>query len=1099
MKGCNNLIYIVKSKSIIRFIIIMILLFLFIPNYLSFADSKQWDSNWSYSQEIKIPFDTSLEISHFQPINIKIDFQNPCWAKNDLEHSIRVCCWDGKNWHELESQIYDLEHTKNNYIESCNLVFLIPDFAIGTEKYFVYYDDSKKTAPNYVDHLKIEESYYKYEPIPGYPLESSYYKILDDNFIPYAVAYKGQIMGYTTCQHITKMKEGTVEMLPKNGELFAAFDFRYTYDKGVFSYSSTSQKLISKKILVDGNLMLGLRIVSTSKLNDLQTTATYKYYHCPTTNTRIHVHVKHETLKEINVCPLPPATNTDGVFTTLQCGGIKSKSIEELNIGEILPFMHFYNEIDTTSEYVLDIDPEYIPVEDPDIRVVSIFDDVDLGKNAWISFDEGQTGISHSVIFNSNDIMISGTDEKDGLQLNAFEMDYPHLPGLENNIATIQVGRNSFETGENHDLIIPEDFLVDFDAEFFSSKTGGFPIIEKEVEIFQELVKIKPESESKFKDDYEEKEKYDLSVYVHLAPSIPMGSTLSALLGFNLSYISIELYKNDGFISSGTAVRLPMKAIEDFGDSNIFEKIIATLKIFDIRNISIFKKAVFPDIEKGKYVIKIFKENAIFSKDKQYIGYAIVDLQKDEKIHILCKSEASMKVNIVDQNNKGVKNAEVVLQKDNVNIAKYITNENGQAILKAPISNKAYDFKVFYNGCIIHQEPVKLGLINKIIPSKKTVNIPLFTLNLKVKDTWGQIPEVELNPVLSIKQNNESIRIYSKKNEVDNYIFTNLASNIYQLSLTYKSFNLKQNIEISEDKELNLKFPAEYNVKLKVMDARGKPYQNSKIIINRNNKKLEIQSKTSETIITIPPAEYQVGVYNNDELIGLRYINVYGEQKYELITKHQPIYPTIVILTSFLLIIFSFILLYYLKNLKKFYIIFVLILVILSLYLPWWEINGSSEEIQTSTSLYLIPNNMITMTSTENTIAGEASYLPIEFQIVINLLIIFTITGCILLILNNLFKNTSKKRLYQISEIFTNLLFVGSLIIFIIALNEITKVTTGSIIGTDYLEFGAPGENQIHSVLSNWNPGIGFYLYLASIVILIITFSIKIFKERKKK
>ena len=67
------------------------------------------------------------------------------------------------------------------------------------------------------------------------------------------------------------MKKGIVEVLPKNGELFAAFDFKYCYDDGLFDYSSTSQKLVSKEIFVDGNLMLEFRIVSTSKYNDLKT------------------------------------------------------------------------------------------------------------------------------------------------------------------------------------------------------------------------------------------------------------------------------------------------------------------------------------------------------------------------------------------------------------------------------------------------------------------------------------------------------------------------------------------------------------------------------------------------------------------------------------------------------------------------------------------------------------------------------------------------------------------------------------------------------------------------------------------------------------
>ncbi len=77
------MIILTKSKFKLRLIISIILFFLLISGYPSVADSNHWDNNWSYSQEIIIPFDTSLDIAHFQPIDIKIDFNNPCWAKRN--------------------------------------------------------------------------------------------------------------------------------------------------------------------------------------------------------------------------------------------------------------------------------------------------------------------------------------------------------------------------------------------------------------------------------------------------------------------------------------------------------------------------------------------------------------------------------------------------------------------------------------------------------------------------------------------------------------------------------------------------------------------------------------------------------------------------------------------------------------------------------------------------------------------------------------------------------------------------------------------------------------------------------------------------------
>jgi len=207
---------------------IIILSILFSSYNFSIASGLKWDEEWSYSQEIIIPFDTESDIAKYQPIDINIEFQNPCWAKDSKQHSIRVVCWSQNKWNELESQIYSLEYEADNVIKSCNLVFLIPDFADGNEEYFIYYDDSEKSVTNYVDHVKIDESYYRFEPISGYSLESNYFKILDDNYLSYGVSYEGQFMGYNICQHVMRMKKGATEALPKNIELFAAFDFKYT-------------------------------------------------------------------------------------------------------------------------------------------------------------------------------------------------------------------------------------------------------------------------------------------------------------------------------------------------------------------------------------------------------------------------------------------------------------------------------------------------------------------------------------------------------------------------------------------------------------------------------------------------------------------------------------------------------------------------------------------------------------------------------------------------------------------------------------------------------------------------------------------------------
>jgi len=810
-----------------------------IPNIS--AEPIKWDEEWNFSEELIIPIDTRLKISAYKPVDIEVEFENKCWAKNEEEHSIRLICWYGTVWHELESQIYDFQSIDNNFISSCSLVFLIPEFADGTEKYYLYYSDTEKNSPDYLNHVKIEESYYRYEPISGYALESSYFKITDDDYCNYIISQEGQFMGYNTGQHIIKMNEKTTEIKPKNNDLIAAFDFKYSYGDDLFEYSSTSQKLISKEIINDGNLMIEFGMISRSKLDDLQTTANYKYYHCPTSSeSRIHVHVKHEALKEIKLDDaIVLDTNTDGTYATLQIQSVKSKTIDDLNFGRIQPYMHYNNEHGTISEFDVDVDPEYIP-EDLDIRIISIEDDVDLGENSWVSFDEGVNGIAHAIIFYSNDILIQGNNEKNGFQINAYEMDYPHLPGLENNMANIVVSRNSFEKGENFDTIIPQDFIVEFDAEFFSTKTDGYKILDDEAKIFRKLIENKPEYDLDFNDETSDVEKHSLSIKVHQARSFPMGSSLSALFGKNFSYIVVELYKDGEYVSSESAVRLPMKTMDDFDSTRIIKTIIQSIKYFDFRNISFYKKIIFSDIEEGEYVIKIYRENPISSDKRQYIGYTVVDLTKDMEINVNCRSEGQINLLVMDQNDDKVENAEVILKNQDSIISNSVTNKEGEADIRAPKNLDDYNLQVVYKGFLVYEDLIKINSLSNLKSDIISINIERYNVDLEIFDKWDLSPDVELNPILLNDLGNDQIIIYSEKKSDSNYFFKYIPNGDYKLIFRFKSFIVEESIQLTDDESLKIEFPAEYKINIKTRDSRGVIYPDSTVYISRDGKKVKL-------------------------------------------------------------------------------------------------------------------------------------------------------------------------------------------------------------------------------------------------------------------
>ena len=318
------------------------------PVYISTNNQSWSDNDWSYRQEIYIPIDTSSENAKYQPIDTHIKFNNPCWGKNEKEHSVRIVVQDDETLNEIESQIYDINYSYDNYIKDCSLVFLIPEDANGKEKYYVYYGEKEKSGSAYLDHIEIEESYYYYDLIPGYPFESHYYKITENGYSVYAITQGGKLMGGGVAQQITKLKPKSTDVMPKNGELFASFDFMYFYGQNLDEYSGSVDNLISKDIFVDGNLMIKCGIVSESTMGDIRTTVIYKYYYCPTENKRIYAHVKHEVLNKFTVAIGP---EVEGTYASFQCGGLESNSVKELNFGEIYPYLHIYTEKDTIVEY----------------------------------------------------------------------------------------------------------------------------------------------------------------------------------------------------------------------------------------------------------------------------------------------------------------------------------------------------------------------------------------------------------------------------------------------------------------------------------------------------------------------------------------------------------------------------------------------------------------------------------------------------------------------------------------------------------------------------------------------------------------------------
>jgi len=399
-------------------IIVGIIIFILIAN-ISPVNAK------TYYKEIKIPYEEKN-----QPIDLHIEFDNPCYALNEKDNSIRVFY----NGNEIESDIYNLNHIDKSHIKSCNVVFLSQGKGIYTIKYG---DEGEKK--NYKNHVDVVDSHYYYQLFPGYYAKLDYYAIMQDGKCVIAIGQQGNVLGIQMGQKVIKMKENVTEFKFSTWEEMSSFSFFYYEGKEI----GTDEKLVSKKIIVDGNLIAKVMIESMSSNGKVKTKAYYTYYYSPA-NKRIFVRFTHNVIKN---CDIHGIDEENGMFAYLMCIKSSSNTIKELNMGEILPYIHLYGE-NGIEEYKMDTNPQ-----NKNYRwLISSKDDVLLGEKPWVCMDDGK---AYGMIFDKN---------ASKLEVKALVQKKYDLPGLTVAGGGVSVGRR----GKGG--IIPEGFKASYKCEMYYGK-----------------------------------------------------------------------------------------------------------------------------------------------------------------------------------------------------------------------------------------------------------------------------------------------------------------------------------------------------------------------------------------------------------------------------------------------------------------------------------------------------------------------------------------------------------------------------------------------------------------------------------------------------
>jgi hypothetical protein len=1048
------------KKLLVAYIVVLILFTPVLTMSTISVDTTPpiWNQNWPYRQEIVLPIETYEYHAKFQPIDIHIEFNNPCWVKNDIEHSIRVLVWDGINWNEIESQIYDLEFKDSSHINSCGLIFLVSEKANGEERYFVYYDDDEKASPKYVDHLNILDSYYHYEPISGVSLEGDYYKIMEDGFGIYAVGQKGEIINRKLSQAVIKMKPGTKDFDISNSDNIASLSFGYNIGVDDQDQLSSDYSLISKEIRIDGNLMVEFGIVSESEGQKIRTTNIYKYYYCPTEHKRISVHIKHEVFEQGMV---KGQINTDGTYGGILSYKSKSRTIERMRFGEILPFLHVYGENNQIKEYNINPNPENKDRE----WIVPYTDDCDVGEDAWFSYDEGEMGTAFGVIFSSNKNVVKyGKDERDGIQIKVTEKEYLDVLGAEIDYAAVTFSRNSYEKGDIHDINIPDDLEVEFDVELYSTPNGGYKNVILEGKYYRELIKHRKEDGDEPYDG--DQNIYTLTVIPRFTTRIFTFPLLSKVFDFLKSEISAELLQNNEIVANGL----------------VNKPIIGPYVI------------KFPKLTAGDYIVKIFRQNR--NQEKKIIGIKPVSIDSDRHIEIYCTWQKPIHIITKDQHGNRIDGIELTLLKRDEFIMSDISDEKSDSIMHVNFNLlDPYILKAYYKGFSIYNKEILNRQQNIII----TLN--LYDLTINVKDKLGFRPGINVRPFLTSSEMLNPIELTPDIFKNGKYKFTNLLSSNYKLYISYGRFSDEMYIDVPKDgNNASIIFSAVFNLKTILLDSRGNPIEDDNLRLNIKRNDLTIfESISHENVVTLPPGSYSIDVFSEEKHVGLKTIELTNDKKIIIVTEVESVIPTLVIGIALVLIIEIFIV-FLIKRitLNTFLKLLALALVIISLFQPWWILNGNSDSlnVEKTSEMFIIPQTMIESVSFEDTKYSELATVPEFFLDFVGILLFIIYSGIGLLILSFIPNILLKRRFFIFLITGSTLFLILVILAFSFGMLKLTELSLGSLYGEAIIEVSLPNGESIY-MESSWGLSNGFYLCTFSAVILILTGAIDFIRKKE--
>ncbi|MBN2600277.1 MAG: hypothetical protein JXA75_07030, partial [Candidatus Thermoplasmatota archaeon] len=775
---------------------------------------------------------------------------------------------------------------------------------------------------------------------------------------------------------------------------------------------------------------------------------------------RLNVHIKHEMLNDATVQGID---NVDGRFGSLISLKSRSATVDLLNFGQIYPYLSFYSENGNIKEYQMNQNPATKERE----WIISYKDDATLGTEAWLCYGEGEIGKANAVIFaTSEGIVTSGTDERDGIQLKVAEKEYFNFLGTEVDYVSINFGRHSYTAGYSHDVTIPSDLIVSFDAEVFASDTRGYTAVQKESQLYQTLAKSRRQSgDIPFE---REQKRYNITI-------------ISRFGGTHFSYPRV---------ANITGQPLPVMWIELYHDGKLIDAGIANRTFF-------FRaRKTFTNILEGDYLIKVFWKRGNISK--VFTGATVLRLERNTKVTVFCTWERTITFTFLDQQGKGIPGIHGWLtNKEGIRFDDNTTQENGELRVRAPYNLKdPYTLHAQYKDFIIYDEILKRSIrkINEI------VTLDLYSFDVFVTDMDNLPPGVEITPILTTLKENKTIQLTPSQIGRGHYVFEGIPAGEYILLLTYGDVRDELRVTVPDtDGIVEMRFTAVYELIIDLYNAKGNALNDDDIEFNILRDGQNVLTSNQRTF-TLPPAHYTIQAHTKQNLIGEKDIELTNNRRVTFVTTLVSSLPTI--FSIFWIGVFGFFLV--LTIIKKFSISSLLkclaiLLILLSFFQPWWQFYGSSISplAEMNTAMYVNPGVMIRTTIYEGKTSLNIAEMPDIFLMFLSAIIPLAILACLSLVVGIAFKKIKKQQ-------YAFLLYISGVILLCVLLPsfyfgtlKLTEASIGSIQGQDAITISIASEEIL--MQSSWGLSYGFYFVLIATIIAVSVLIYDIRTKLKKK